>query len=234
MRGRRLALQQWAIGACRVMGVSLEISGAIPPPGALMAANHLGFLDILALSATADMTLLAKREIGDWPVIGALARRAGTLFIHREQRRDLVRVKATMQSALEAGRRVVYFPEATSTDGDTVRPFHSGLLQSALDARCAVHGVALHFSSVDTDDRTFCWWGDQTFLPAFYRVLRVRRIAARVHFEPSAERALTRKPLARELHRTVTSRFHHLRRTARRPETARTADLVSLVDRVGA
>lgn len=234
MRGRRLDLQQWAIGACRVMGVSLRISGAVPSPGALMAANHLGFLDILALSASTDVTLLAKREIGYWPVIGPLARRAGTLFIHRERRRDLVRVKATMQSALEAGRRVVYFPEATSTDGLDVRRFHSGLLQSALDARRSVHGIALHFSSSDADDQTFCWWGDQTFLPAFYRVLTVRRITARVHFEPPAAMAGTRKALARDLHRAVASRFHDLRHKSHRPWARRPADLISLVDRIGA
>ena len=193
------------------MGIDVRSSGLLPPMGALIVANHLGFLDIIILASVMDTVFLAKSEVAAWPGIGRLATRAGTLFIRRASFRDVRHVKARIETALLRQQRVTYFPEGTSTDGQSVLPFRSGLLQAAVDTARPVHTASLYFSSIDAADSTFCWWGDQRLAGALYRVLGVRRITACVHFEESEWRAVARKPLARALQNTVSRRVACLR-----------------------
>jgi 1-acyl-sn-glycerol-3-phosphate acyltransferase len=56
-------------------------------PGTLVVANHISWLDIPALQAVEPMRVLAKSDVRGWPVLGPLARRAGTLFIDRHRLR---------------------------------------------------------------------------------------------------------------------------------------------------
>jgi hypothetical protein len=51
--------------------------------GVLVVVNHSSWIDVLALTALAPVRLVAKREVGQWPLIGGLARCAGALFIDR-------------------------------------------------------------------------------------------------------------------------------------------------------
>jgi len=204
-------LRRWARGAARVMGIDVRVAGPLPPPGALIVANHLGFLDIIVLASVMDTVFLAKSEVAAWPGIGRLTARAGTLFIRRSDFRDVRRVKARIEATLREQRRVTYFPEGTSTDGRSVLPFRSGLLQAAIDGAQPVHTASLYFSSADAADTTFCWWGDQQLWGALYRVCGVRRITARLHFEEPDWRGVPRKPLARALREVVARRVTGLR-----------------------
>src|SRR5207253_11006574 len=44
-------------------------AGALGLPGMLVVANHVSWIDVLALSAVAPVRLLAKREVGEWPLV---------------------------------------------------------------------------------------------------------------------------------------------------------------------
>jgi len=133
------AREHWLQAACRsalrALGVSWSAAGRPPATSALIAANHLGYLDILVLAAMTPTVFVAKREVRDWPVFGWFARMAGTRFVDRERRSDVARVGDEIAPVLAAGLRVVLFLEGTSTDGRTVQPFKSSLLEPAVQAR---------------------------------------------------------------------------------------------------
>ncbi|MFF7156044.1 1-acyl-sn-glycerol-3-phosphate acyltransferase [Streptomyces sp. NPDC008139] len=65
-------------------------------------------------TGTPPATLLAKREVGRWPVVGTLVQRAGTRFIDRENARRLPYTVRELAELLRSGESVVVFPEGTT------------------------------------------------------------------------------------------------------------------------
>jgi len=146
----------------RTLGVHSRMQGALPPGGALLLANHLGWVDILAMLAHVDCTFVAKREVAGWPVVGWLARRLGVVFVDRARKRDLLCAIPAMTDALARGQRILLFPEGTTGDGRTLLPFKSALVDAAVRARVPVVPIAISASAADMDARALCWIGTET------------------------------------------------------------------------
>lgn len=117
---------------CRLLGIRIHASGAIDPARAtLVIANHVSWLDIPVLSAVAPVSFVAKREVGGWPFIGALARLQRSVFVDRTRRTDTGRQSNEIAERLAEGEAIVLFAEGTSSDGNRVLPFKSSLLAAA-------------------------------------------------------------------------------------------------------
>ncbi|MDT9120827.1 lysophospholipid acyltransferase family protein, partial [Escherichia coli] len=70
----------------RIVGGRVTTYGRPVTSGGLLASNHVSWLDIPLLGGQTEITFLSKSEVKNWPVIGWLADRAGTLFIERGKR----------------------------------------------------------------------------------------------------------------------------------------------------
>ena len=138
--------QRWSAGFLRLLGVRLEARGASRPGAKLLVANHVSWLDILAIDAVAPARFVSKAEVRHWPLFGRLAVAVGTLFIERERARDALRVVHQMAEAMQAGDTLAVFPEGTTSDGRDLLPFHANLLQAAIATATPVQPVALRFS----------------------------------------------------------------------------------------
>jgi 1-acyl-sn-glycerol-3-phosphate acyltransferase len=139
---RRRALNGWwAAKLLRVVGITVQVEGDPPRAGvgAMLAANHVSWLDIFALQAVSPVRFVAKSEVRDWPLAGWIAERAGTLFIRRGSRREAARTNEHVHAALAAGDCVGFFPEGTTTDGDTLLKFHASLFEPAVANAVPVH-----------------------------------------------------------------------------------------------
>ena len=93
---------------CRILGVRLKIVGEAPRLGpTLIASNHVGWLDIVILSAVAPLSFIAKREVNGWPFFGSLARlqRTEDRHIDRRQRGDGGGVFMPRQPHAEIGKQ---------------------------------------------------------------------------------------------------------------------------------
>ena len=101
-------------GAHATGGAGGGLRVAAGGPGTLVVGNHISWLDILALLAVEPVTHLAKREVGGWPVVGGLARSAGSHFIDRSSPRQLPHTIAALTELLAAGHSVAVFPQATT------------------------------------------------------------------------------------------------------------------------
>lgn len=200
---RALWLQRASRRHLRIFRFETQVYGVIPTHG-LLVSNHLSYLDVLVLSSITPAIFVAKREIRSWPVLGWFTQLAGTLFIDRERRTHVGPVNAGIQVALERGALVVVFPEGTSSDGRTVLPFKSSLLEPATQPTYPLQAGCIEYAIADGDaQREVCYWGDHTFFPHMLNLLGKRTIRARVSFAQVQNRSPDRKELARQLHAEV-------------------------------
>ena len=100
----------------------------------ILVANHVSWLDIPVLGAIAPVRFVSKSEVASWPVIGWCARLMRTVFIERGSHGTVAAKASEVAAALKAGDEVVIFPEGTTSDGNRVLFFKSGLLGAVREA----------------------------------------------------------------------------------------------------
>lgn len=195
----------WHRYACHIIGLDISMTGR-PSTGApkLFVANHVSYIDILALGSQVKVRFIAKADVSGWPVFGFLARLCGTVFIQRRagrsgHQRDL------LKTLLASGESLVLFAEGTSSDGRTVQPFKSSLF-GALEAKALRERVDVQPVTIGYETPTYAWYGDMTLMPHLWRLLGLRggRVYIRWHDVVQADQWTDRKDLARQLQRIVT------------------------------
>jgi 1-acyl-sn-glycerol-3-phosphate acyltransferase len=144
---RHARIGWWSKGMLRALGLRLEVHGSFRPGAKLIVANHVSWIDIMAIhSVCPEARFVSKADVQHWPLMGRLVGAGGTLYIERERPRDAMRVVHQMAEALQAGDTVAVFPEGTTADGHTLLPFHANLLQAAIATATPVQPVAIRFS----------------------------------------------------------------------------------------
>lgn len=175
-------VQAWSTTMLRRMGLVLHVQGQLRPGAKLVVANHISWLDILAINAVAPVRFVSKSEVKAWPVLGRLVTGGGTLFIERARSRDAMRVVHQMAEALEAGDTVAVFPEGTTADGHALLPFHANLFQAAIATQTPVQPVALRYSDArHAISPAVAYVGDTTLLKSVWWVARARHLQVHVH-----------------------------------------------------
>ncbi|HSE97439.1 MAG TPA: 1-acyl-sn-glycerol-3-phosphate acyltransferase [Blastocatellia bacterium] len=209
-RWRSFMFRSWARATARLLSISIEVRGTPPRPPFFLVSNHLSYVDIVVLASVIDSVFIAKAEVSRWPVIGALCRSVGTIFIDREKRSDVARVNALIEEALASGKGVMLFAEGTSTEGATVRQFKPALLEQAAVLRMPVSYSAVSYSTPAGEmpaHLSVCWWGDMTFLDHLYGLFGLREIRATLAFGPRPIQEADRKLLAIKLREAVEEQF---------------------------
>ncbi|HYC35785.1 MAG TPA: lysophospholipid acyltransferase family protein [Usitatibacter sp.] len=207
---RRELVGWWSAKLMRIADVTVRVEGEPPSAlesGAMIAANHVSWLDIFAISSVRSTRFIAKSEIRDWPVAGWVAERAGTIFIRRDRRRDTARINELVHAALAAGDCVGLFPEGQTTEGDTLLKFHSSLFEPAVANDAHVHPCAVRYERADGSlCREVAYVGERTFPQSMGLVLRQRGVVARISFAPALPAThRTRRELARDSQAAVSS-----------------------------
>lgn len=170
--GPRTAVAQfWLDGLCRALGLAIRIEGEIVHHTQMVVANHVSWLDIPVLGGLKRLHFLSKIEVRDWPLIGWMAAKAGTLFIKRGGGKAS-HVATQLAEHLAQGASTLVFPEGTTTEGLDVRKFHGRLLRSAIDTAIPVQPIAICYRAKGQPDRIAPFVGDDPF---FHHMLRVMK-----------------------------------------------------------
>jgi len=184
---------RWAVAGARLwfrslnlgLGMRVRVSGSPPAGASLLAANHISWLDILAIGSVAPTNFVSKAEVRSWPVMGWLAHAGGTLFIPRGAGHARA-IAETMGQRLAAGTSVLIFPESTTTDGSGLRPFYPRLFAAVQEAGATIQPIALRYlpppgwpAGVHP---TAPFIDDDPFPDHFLRLARGPAIDVEVHF----------------------------------------------------
>jgi 1-acyl-sn-glycerol-3-phosphate acyltransferase len=176
----------------------------VPSDGAmLLAANHLSYMDIFAVSLFADSAgrypvFLAKSSLFDIPVIGGIITRLGQLPVFRGQA-DAALVLRQAEMVARSGACVIFYPEATVTRDPDLWPMVSktGVARLALETGAPVIPVA--------------HWGAQKILPyGDYLPRLLPRKTVRVIAGPPVDLSeFAGQPLNTQVLRAATDKIMH-------------------------
>ena len=180
---RESHVQQWSAQLIAVLGIKLRIIGT-PIQSGLFVANHISWLDNVAIHAAHFCRFVAKSDIKSWPVIGYLTDQSGMLFVERTSRKDSHRVVQIVAERLRKGDCVAVFPEGTTGEGRELLPFHANMLQSAIDAGAQVQPIAIRFTDTESGDQSFapCFVGNDTLFQSVWRTLNAKSITVTLQF----------------------------------------------------
>ncbi|MFF0056746.1 lysophospholipid acyltransferase family protein [Streptomyces microflavus] len=183
-------VRRWARGVPRAFGVRVTVrvhpydpgsSGHPYAPGSggeLVVANHISWLDIPLVASVLPGRMLAKSEVGRWPLLGRLAGLGSTLFIDRDRLRALPGAVDTVAAALRAGSRVVAFPEGSTWCGrGSGGVFRPAVFQAAIDAEVSVRPVRITYGTAGA----VAFVGDDPLAASLWRVVRAAGLTAEVH-----------------------------------------------------
>lgn len=204
---RERRIQEWARTMLKRFGIEVQVVGAPAPAGPLLlVANHISWVDILALHAVCPCRFVAKADVARWPLVGTVVTGGGTIYVRRESRRDAMRVVERMAEALKDGDILAVFPEGTTSDGSAVLPFHSSLIQAAISAGAPVQPVALQIVDGRTGrpSRAASYMGDESLAGSVWRTLRARELCAVVTFgAPQRAAGRDRRTWAKDLQKEI-------------------------------
>jgi 1-acyl-sn-glycerol-3-phosphate acyltransferase len=186
----------WHNRLADILGVRITLSGHRPRPPALLVSNHVSWLDIIVLGGLTSTDFLSKYEVRNWPVIGWLAARSGTLFIRRGTG-EAGTISQQIAQRLREDGLLTLFPEGTTTDGSEVRPFFSRLFAAAIDTGTDVVPVALRYHIGGAFDPVAPYTDQQSLVANLQGLLIREHTEVHVAFtEPIAHAGHTRRQVA--------------------------------------
>jgi len=192
----------WYARFCRALDVQVQVTGELVP-NALLAANHISWLDIPVLGSQARIDFLSKADVRDWPLIGWMAEILGTLFIARGANQTGVLIPE-IGECVRRGRHLVIFPEGTTTDGSRLHRFHPRLLGAGQLDGVLVQPVALRYGSDATPDPIAPFIGDDALLPHLIRLARHPSLEVHIRLLPPLDgSAHSRRHIAEYCHHSI-------------------------------
>ncbi|GAB10681.1 1-acylglycerol-3-phosphate O-acyltransferase [Gordonia araii NBRC 100433] len=151
------------------------------PIGGLIVANHVSFLDILAIATLTPARFVAKSDVLDMPGFGRLARRIGVIGVERGSLRRLPGTVERVADALRDGAAVAVFPEGTTWCGAAWGRFRPAFIGAAHAAGAPIMPMTVSFTE---DDGYHCsapaFIGDDSPVDTLRRILAVRSLTVTV------------------------------------------------------
>jgi len=200
--GRQAHIRRWSIKLLKLCRITVQIKspvGVMEARRALIVSNHISWLDIFVINSLHPCRFVAKSDIRDWPLIGWLCEKAGTIFIARGKLRDVRRIYQGVVANLHAGEHVAFFPEGTTAVQGSLLPFHANLFEAAIEAQVPVQPFVLRYvDGLGKWHPAAAFIDDMTFAQSVFAILRAEKITAQLTVLPAiaTEEASHRRELA--------------------------------------
>jgi len=181
-------------GVClKIVGIEVTVRGAPLSHGSgLLVSNHISYLDIIILGSCSLASFVSKAEVRDWPLFGLLAKQQRTVFIERK-RSAAKEQRATLESRIRSGDRLILFPEGTTSDGQRTLTFKTSLFDIASiegndGLSVPVQPVTLAYTHLDGIPMgrwlrpLYAWYGDMELTSHMLQWMGVGQVKVEVTF----------------------------------------------------
>ena len=184
---------RWASALMWIFGIRVEArgphadQGEVYPAhdargvGRIFVANHQSGVDIPVALTVVAAHAISRHDIATWPLLGAGARRIGTLFVDRGSRRSGATVLRQIAAALADGEGILMFPEGTAFPGTGVHEFKVGAFNAAHRSGAEIIPLGIAYGTPDA------YYFKEPFLKHMKRIASQRRITVAVEIGPPLE-----------------------------------------------
>lgn len=189
----------------RALDIKLVIHGAPTNKPSLWVCNHISWVDILLLAGGYTVDFIAKSEVGQWPLVGRVVKKSGTVLIDRGNKFQAYRSLPILQERILTGIPVLVFPEGTTTTGDYTLPFKPMFYQAAIRENMLIQPISLHYlNSKEELTDAVAFIDDDDFTISLKRILKQPKITAHLHFlAPVSAQDYHRKVMAQKNQRAI-------------------------------
>jgi len=167
--------------------------GQLERGGYVIIANHVGYIDGIVLGSIFPIVFVSKKEVRRWPIVGQWNVLCGTIFIDRQNKKQVGLLVREMSRKLKQEANILLFPEGTSTDGERMLPFQTVPLAAPLRGRSVIVPTTIVYKTIDDAPVTpanrdaIYWYGDMDFMSHFWQLLALRSIEVLVTIQPKIE-----------------------------------------------
>lgn len=136
----------------RALGIRIIVDDRRPFPArarGLVVANHVSFLDVLAIGAVSPAHFVAKSDVLQMGPVSLVARILGVITVERGSLRQLPGTLDTVVDALNRDTSVAVFPEGTTWCGRSSGRFRPAFFQAAIDAGVPILPMSLTYAGAD-------------------------------------------------------------------------------------
>jgi lyso-ornithine lipid O-acyltransferase len=203
-------LKFWSAGIALILNLKIRVEGEPPKPPFYLVSNHVSYVDIILLYGILDGTFVAKKEVRSWPFLGFMAQTLGVIFVDRNRKRDVTRVNKEQSSSLKEQHGIILFPEGGTSDGSSILPLRSPLLEVPAKDGIPIHYATIHYETGLNDipaGESVCWHGDAPLHKHAFLMAGNRKILCTVRFGEKPVQDRDRKELAAKLEERMKNQF---------------------------
>ncbi len=151
----------WGRIALFILNIHVKVLGDKPKEKVLLMPNHQTFLDIFLVLAYFPSSIVAKKEIGDWPVLKYTIALGRIILVDRKSLRGTIHAMHAIDNEIKGGGSVILFPEGTTYCGPLTKSFKAGSFKIAEETKTPIVPMVIKYVSRDMG------WGDETFIKHF-------------------------------------------------------------------
>ena len=159
----RFITKNWARFCLLILNVKVHFSGQAPAQRVILMANHRSYVDIFLTFSRYPASIVAKKELGRWPIIGWSVRLARMILVDRSSKSSLIATMRAIKAEIDRGGGVILFPEGGIKAESLTATFKHGSFKIAQTTSTPIAPAAINYH----DTKVF--WGDESFLTNFYR-----------------------------------------------------------------
>ena len=119
------------------------------PERYILIANHPAAFEDIGIPALFDVVSLAKIQVKDWFVVGAISRAAGTLYVDRDNAESRKNAIDLMARTVESGQNIALYPEGGCKGRRLHTEFLSGAFEVSKRTGVPILPVFLHYEAQD-------------------------------------------------------------------------------------
>ena len=155
----------WGRLALFILNVHVHLEGQLPKDKVLLMPNHQTFVDVFLVLGFFPASIVAKKEIGDWPILKSAIALGRIILVDRRTLKGSLKGMQDIDQEIKSGGSVILFPEGTTYGHPLTGAFKSGSFKIAEDTKTPIIPVAIKYLSRDMA------WRNESFMVHFFQCM---------------------------------------------------------------
>ncbi|MCM1294005.1 MAG: 1-acyl-sn-glycerol-3-phosphate acyltransferase [Muribaculaceae bacterium] len=130
----------------KLAGIRIRVHGTLSEKRPLLIiSNHISIFELATFPLVFGGSFVAKKEMESWPLVGAIARKFGVVFVDRRPSHAMDALRVVQERVKSVKYPMILFPEGTTTNGAYVKQFKSTLFNFVENSNVTVQPIAMHY-----------------------------------------------------------------------------------------